>query len=51
MLDIFYIWLYITKLIYNDLILKDVLFSKNFHLFNKKYYFANARYNNIEYFF
>lgn len=34
---------------YDDKVLKDALFNKNFMILYKKYYLANARYYNINY--
>lgn len=36
--------------IYNDQILHNILFNKDFYISNKKYYLANTRYHNIDYF-
>lgn len=37
------------ELAYNNKVLKDALFIKNFKILNEKYYLANIRYHNTNY--
>ena len=53
MQDKSYILLYISrleKLVYNNKMLEDALFKRNFKISDKKYYLTNAKYHNMDYF-
>lgn len=44
------ILLYTYKIIHDDNILEDILFEKDFIILEKKYYLADIRYLNTNYF-
>lgn len=46
-----YARLILKKLAHDNKILENKLFTNDFNILNKKYYLANAKYHNINYFY